>query len=69
MEESIFEDGTVIRIDKNQEKTMEFPNGQREIHTKDYKVRKLLIDSSFVQFKRLVFAEMYVWLLGMLSGI
>ncbi|XP_063448063.1 centromere protein J-like [Mytilus trossulus] len=39
-EESIFSDGTVIRVDKNGDKTMEFPNGQREIHTNDYKKRE-----------------------------
>ena len=39
-EESIFVDGTVIRIDKEGNKTMEFPNGQREVHTVDYKVRR-----------------------------
>ena len=38
IEESIFEDGTVIRVEKNGDKTMEFPNGQREVHTADYKV-------------------------------
>ena len=38
-EESIFPDGTVIRLEKNGNKTMEFPNGQREIHTNEYKVR------------------------------
>ncbi|XP_077863907.1 uncharacterized protein LOC100372964 [Saccoglossus kowalevskii] len=39
-EESIFPDGTVLRVDKNSEKTMEFPNGQREIHTAQYKKRE-----------------------------
>lgn len=39
MEESIFEDGTVIRVEKNGDKTMEFANGQREVHTTDYKVK------------------------------
>ncbi|KAI0208786.1 Centromere protein J [Lamellibrachia satsuma] len=39
-EESIFVDGTVIRIDKVGNKTMEFPNGQREVHTADFKRRE-----------------------------
>ena len=38
IEESIFADGTVIRVEKSGDKTMEFPNGQREIHTPQYKV-------------------------------
>ena len=42
VEESIFEDGTVIRVEKNGDKTMEFPNGQREVHTVDYKVKETL---------------------------
>ena len=37
-EESIFPDGTILRIDKNGEKILEFPNGQREIHTQQHKV-------------------------------
>ena len=43
-EESIFPDGTILRIDKNGEKILEFPNGQREIHTQEHKVS----DSQFV---------------------
>ncbi len=39
VEESIFPDGTVIRVEKSGDKVMEFPNGQREIHTEQYKVR------------------------------
>ena len=41
-EESIFTDGTVIRIDVAGDKTLEFPNGQREIHTQQYKVSETL---------------------------
>ena len=37
-EESVFTDGTVIRLDKNGDKVLEFPNGQREVHTELYKV-------------------------------
>ena len=36
--ESIFPDGTVIRVGSSGDKEMTFPNGQREIHTKTYKV-------------------------------
>ncbi|XP_074641974.1 uncharacterized protein LOC141899510 isoform X2 [Tubulanus polymorphus] len=39
-EESIFGDGTVIRVEANGDKTMEFPNGQREIHCQSYKRRE-----------------------------
>ena len=37
-EESVFADGTVLRVDPNGHRVMEFPNGQREIHTDQYKV-------------------------------
>nr|KAG5691775.1 hypothetical protein BaRGS_014775 [Batillaria attramentaria] len=39
-EESIFQDGTIMRIDQSGERILEFPNGQREIHTQQYKVIK-----------------------------
>ncbi|KAK3084189.1 hypothetical protein FSP39_009783 [Pinctada imbricata] len=39
-EESIFPDGTVIKVDRNGDKTIEFPNGQREIHNQEYKRRE-----------------------------
>ncbi|XP_036437962.1 centromere protein J isoform X2 [Colossoma macropomum] len=38
-QESVFRDGTVVKLSKNGEKTVEFPNGQREIHTPQYKQR------------------------------
>mgnify|MGYP001798705907 FL=1 len=37
-EQCIFADGTVQRVSVDGEKTLEFPNGQREIHTKYFKV-------------------------------
>ena len=53
-EESIFVDGTVIRIDKAGNKTMEFPNGQREVHTADFKVR-LKLKPSLTSYLNLVY--------------
>ena len=38
-EECIFADGTVQRVSADGERTLEFPNGQREIHTKYFKVQ------------------------------
>ncbi|XP_043075135.1 centromere protein J isoform X2 [Puntigrus tetrazona] len=38
-EESIFPDGTVVKISQHGEKVVEFTNGQREIHTSQYKRR------------------------------
>ncbi|XP_060722160.1 centromere protein J, partial [Tachysurus vachellii] len=38
-QESSFPDGTVVKLAKNGEKTVEFTNGQREIHTSQYKQR------------------------------
>ncbi|XP_016353275.1 centromere protein J-like [Sinocyclocheilus anshuiensis] len=38
-EESIFPDGTVVKISQHGEKMVEFANGQREIHTSQYKRR------------------------------
>uniref|UniRef100_A0A671NN30 Centromere protein J C-terminal domain-containing protein n=1 Tax=Sinocyclocheilus anshuiensis TaxID=1608454 RepID=A0A671NN30_9TELE len=38
-EESIFPDGTVVKISPHGEKVVEFTNGQREIHTSQYKRR------------------------------
>ncbi|KAI1897506.1 hypothetical protein AGOR_G00083980 [Albula goreensis] len=39
-EESIFPDGTVVKLSRNGEKTVEFSNGQREIHNAQYKRRE-----------------------------
>ncbi|RXM30898.1 Centromere protein J [Acipenser ruthenus] len=39
-EESIFPDGTVVKLEKNGEKIVVFNNGQREIHTSQYKRRE-----------------------------
>ncbi|KAK3516695.1 hypothetical protein QTP70_022186 [Hemibagrus guttatus] len=38
-QESFFPDGTVVKLAKNGERTVEFTNGQREIHTSEYKQR------------------------------
>ncbi|XP_067274795.1 uncharacterized protein si:ch211-140l13.3 isoform X2 [Pseudorasbora parva] len=38
-EESIFPDGTIVKISQHGEKMVEFTNGQREIHTSQYKRR------------------------------
>ncbi|XP_026137713.1 centromere protein J-like [Carassius auratus] len=38
-DESIFPDGTVVKISQHGEKVVEFANGQREIHTSQYKRR------------------------------
>ena len=37
-EECVFSDGTIQKVNVEGERTIEFPNGQREIHTKCYKV-------------------------------
>ena len=37
-EETVFADGTIQSIDKNGVRTITFSNGQKEIHTKQYKV-------------------------------
>ncbi|XP_019911859.2 uncharacterized protein si:ch211-140l13.3 isoform X2 [Esox lucius] len=39
-EESIFPDGTVVKLSETGVKTVEFNNGQREIHTSQYKRRE-----------------------------
>ncbi|KAL0967412.1 hypothetical protein UPYG_G00251920 [Umbra pygmaea] len=39
-EESVFPDGTVVKLSESGEKTVEFNNGQREIHTSQYKQRE-----------------------------
>ncbi|KAI8507474.1 hypothetical protein Bbelb_148540 [Branchiostoma belcheri] len=39
-EESIFQDGTVLRVSKSGDRVFEFANGQREIHTLNYKKRE-----------------------------
>ena len=39
-EECVFSDGTIQKVSVEGERTIEFPNGQRETHTKYYKVSK-----------------------------
>ncbi|XP_053792580.1 centromere protein J isoform X2 [Vidua chalybeata] len=39
-EESIFPDGTVVRVQRDGTKTIEFNNGQRELHTPQFKRRE-----------------------------
>ncbi|XP_073258878.1 centrosomal P4.1-associated protein-like [Porites lutea] len=39
-EECVFSDGTIQKINVEGERTIEFPNGQRETHTKCYKKRE-----------------------------
>ncbi|XP_038646720.1 centromere protein J-like [Scyliorhinus canicula] len=39
-EKSIFPDGTIVNLQKNGDKMIEFNNGQREIHTSQYKRRE-----------------------------
>ncbi|XP_015707679.1 centromere protein J-like [Coturnix japonica] len=39
-EESIFPDGTIVRIQRDGSKTIEFNNGQRELHTSQFKRRE-----------------------------
>ncbi|XP_044173634.1 centromere protein J-like isoform X2 [Acropora millepora] len=39
-EECVFSDGTIQKVNKDGERTIEFPNGQREMHTKYYKKRE-----------------------------
>ncbi|XP_010011166.1 PREDICTED: centromere protein J [Nestor notabilis] len=39
-EESIFPDGTIVRIQRDGSKTIEFNNGQRELHTAQFKRRE-----------------------------
>ncbi|XP_078401612.1 LOW QUALITY PROTEIN: centrosomal P4.1-associated protein-like [Cetorhinus maximus] len=39
-EESVFPDGTIIRVQPDGNKIIEFNNGQREIHTSNYKQRE-----------------------------
>uniref|UniRef100_A0A8C4UP20 Centrosomal P4.1-associated protein n=1 Tax=Falco tinnunculus TaxID=100819 RepID=A0A8C4UP20_FALTI len=39
-EESIFPDGTIVRIQRDGSKTIEFTNGQRELHTTQFKRRE-----------------------------
>ncbi|XP_078412879.1 uncharacterized protein LOC144689571 [Cetorhinus maximus] len=39
-EQSIFPDGTIVNLQKNGDKIIEFNNGQREIHTSQYKRRE-----------------------------
>lgn len=39
-EETVFPDGTVQRITAEGDRTIEFPNGQREVHTANYKKRR-----------------------------
>ena len=39
-EECVFSDGTIQKVSVEGERTIEFPNGQRETHTKYYKVSR-----------------------------
>ncbi|XP_057255666.1 centromere protein J isoform X2 [Pezoporus wallicus] len=39
-EESIFPDGTIVRVQRDGSKTIEFSNGQRELHTAQFKRRE-----------------------------
>lgn len=39
-EESHCQDGTIIKVDANRVRTLEFPNGQKEIHTEKFKRRE-----------------------------
>ncbi|XP_074813974.1 centrosomal P4.1-associated protein isoform X2 [Natator depressus] len=39
-EESIFPDGTIVRVQRDGSKTIEFNNGQRELHTPQFKRRE-----------------------------
>ncbi|KAM9566123.1 centrosomal P4.1-associated protein isoform 2-T2 [Guaruba guarouba] len=39
-EESIFPDGTIVRVQRDGSKTIEFNNGQRELHTAQFKRRE-----------------------------
>ncbi|XP_061230305.1 centromere protein J isoform X3 [Neopsephotus bourkii] len=39
-EESIFPDGTIVRVQRDGSKTIEFNNGQRELHTAEFKRRE-----------------------------
>lgn len=39
-EEWIYKDGTVLKIDAEKQKILIFPNGQKEIHTKEHKRRE-----------------------------
>lgn len=41
-EECVFSDGTIQKVSVEGERTIEFPNGQRETHTKYYKVSATL---------------------------
>ena len=40
-EECVFSDGTIQKVSVDGERTIEFPNGQRETHTKFYKVSRI----------------------------
>ena len=52
-EECVFSDGTIQKINVEGERTIEFPNGQRETHTKCYKVSRdsLLFALCFENFQ------------------
>lgn len=39
-EKIVFADGTVQQVQPNGNRTIDFPDGQREIHTKQYKVNE-----------------------------
>lgn len=44
-EECVFTDGTMERISVDGERIVEFPNGQRETHTKLFKVRLTILNN------------------------
>ena len=45
-EECVFSDGTIQKVSVEGERTIEFPNGQRETHTKYYKVSRTFFKTS-----------------------
>ena len=59
-EECVFSDGTIQKVNVEGERTIEFPNGQRETHTKCYKVSRnkpfcaLCCSSSYCGFPRFI---------------
>ena len=57
-EECVFSDGTIQKVNVEGERTIEFPNGQRETHTKCYKVSG---DTTFCTLY-LVLLEFLLWL-------
>ena len=57
-EECVFSDGTIQKVNVEGERTIEFPNGQRETHTKCYKVST---DTPFCTLCLVLF-ELLLWL-------